>query len=219
VESGLEATGIGANVMALLGRHIRVVCVAAGLVFLAAAPGHAQLSPLRTVQQRSCPAMDSLLGPLSQSQRHAVVMAHYDKERDGTSMRAGPEVSGRKYLMVLSFDGASAQAAPAPLFGVDFPARTVQDAAGRGTHLLMVLTDSTFVDTLRLDLGAFKAPRSVQGSPERLPAVVLLSPASFLALARASSAAVMLDSVRVAFDEADLAEINVLYRVSRCGVR
>jgi hypothetical protein len=39
-----------------------------------------------------------------------------------------------------------------------------------------------------------------------------------MALARAQSATVALDTLRLTLGDAELAEINVMYRVSRCGV-
>ena len=202
-------------------RSIRSVLVATILASLAfvPAPAHAQLSQLRTVQHRSCTSMDSLLGPLGRVEKHAVVMAWYDKNRDATTMDAGPRISGRKYMLALTFSGHDAQLSPTPLFGVFFPAKAVLDASERGAHLTFVLTDTLPTDTLRLDLGPFKAPTVTGRTPVRLPAAVRLSSASFMALARARSATVSLDTLRVALGDAELAEINVMYRVSRCGVR
>jgi hypothetical protein len=200
-------------------RSVLVATILASLAFVPT-PAHAQLSQLRTVQHRSCASMDSLLGPFGRVEKHAVVMAWYDKNRDATTMDAGPRVSGRKYMLALTFSGHDAPLSPTPLFGVFFPAKAVLDTSEeRGAHLMLVLTDTLPTDTLRLDLGPFKAPTVTGRTPVRLPAAVRLSSASFMALARARSATVSLDTLRVALGDAEMAEINVMYRVSRCGVR
>lgn len=184
----------------------------AGLA-LHGAPLRAQDPEFRTMKAGSCPAADSLVGPLTKAQSRAVVRASGSSRSPGVTVLTGA-VRGLKPRVhaLASFEGTDEQPAPAASLMLDLPAKSAK--ANADGHIMLLLDDS-----LTLDLGVPKLPREEGkiASPV-LPIVVRLTPASLAAVARARKAEIRFESLRLELREDELADLNLFYRLARCGL-
>lgn len=177
------------------------------------APLRAQDPEFRTMKAASCPAADSLVGPITKAQRRAVVRVARSSRSPGVTALSGA-VRGLKPRVhaLAEYPGTDPQPAPAASLMLNLPATLARATAAE--HLVLLLDDS-----LTLDLGVPKLPRE-EGrivSPV-LPVVLRLTPASLASVARAGRAEVRFDSLRLELRENELADLNLFYRLARCGL-
>ena len=175
----------------------------------------AQAPEYRTMRAGSCAEADSLVGPMTKAQRNAVVRATRSREGGGGSVLTGA-IRGRKpsVMVIGEFGGQDPSPAPQGSLMLLVPAAEARSSATTGAHLIFLLDDS-----LTLDLGVPKLPRE-EGAirATRLPVVVALSPATLVAFARAGTAEARLDSLGLELRPDELADINLYYRLARCGL-
>ena len=178
-------------------------------------PLQAQAPEYRTMRAGTCAEADSLVGPMTKAQRNAVVRATRSREGGGVSVLTGAIRGLKPRAMVIGeFRGQDPSPAPQGSLMLLVPAAGARASAAAGTHLIFVLDDS-----LALDLGLPKLPRE-EGTigATRLPIVVALSPATLVALARAGTATARLDSLQLELRPDELADLNLYYRLARCGL-
>lgn len=176
---------------------------------------HAQTPEFRTMRAGSCDAADSLVGPITKAQRNAVVRASESREGGAVSVLTGA-IRGLKprFMVIGELPGPEPSPAPQGSLMILVPAEDARASAANGAHVRFLLDHS-----LSLDLGVPKLPRE-EGTirATRLPVVVALSPATLVAIARAGTAEASLDSVELELRPDELADINLYYRLARCGL-
>ena len=175
----------------------------------------AQSAELRTMRVQSCPAADSLVGPMTKPQRRAVVRIAPLHDKGTVLVVSGPsDATGHVALLMAEAPDSAMGPTVSAQLSLWVPATSAEQLASATVRLIVTLDDS-----LPLDFGVPELPLIRRGRPAgRLPLSVLVSPASLAALAGAHRAEARLDTLAVQFPRADLIDINGFFRVIRCGL-
>jgi len=173
----------------------------------------AQWRGAKDVRPSSCALADSLLGP---PQGRASVYTNYKPSVDTSYLQSGNGSPAKlRMIGMLVFSGRGP---------VRFPAPTVSFLVGRGQlatwlvttptnpDLTLMLDDTTSIRIGRVPVGRFNGPADLA----RAPINVQILPAWALALARARTAALTIESSRLPIPKADLRAFEALYRFATC---
>jgi hypothetical protein len=175
-----------------------------------------ELPPInpKPIRVPSCAAADSLVGVPSKAQRRAAVRIS-PPQPDGTAivLSGPPNFSGHKSGVLVELPVPPTGRGLGAMLTVLVPPKVV-DQAGRDTAHLVVLAG----DSLRLDFGVpVIPPRPAGVTTGPVPLSVTISPASFLALARAPAIKVRFNAAEIRLTRADVVDLNGLFRVVQCA--
>jgi hypothetical protein len=169
----------------------------------------------KDVAVHSCPAADSLIGPMHDNGN---VRETYDGSAGATTLSTPVHVTRGQFTFsaALWFQGRGPVSFPAPnLSFVVGDTKRAQDLLHATQHPNLALVVD---DTLRIDLGpvAFGSYRGPDFLAQA-PLTVSTLPTWALALARAGHAGVMVDSMTFRISDWELQDYRALYRVAVCN--
>jgi hypothetical protein len=185
------------------------------LILLAGVSGaaNAQWRGEKSRHPSSCPLADSLLGP---PRDKVSVQTNYKPTGDTTYLRSGGYSPARLRMGgALLFSGRGPTAFPAP---------TLNFLVGRGRlatwlvaapvppQLELLLDDSIHLDLGRVPVGGYNGPAEAAIAPM----TVNLLPAWAIAVARARTVSLRIDSDTLDVPQQDLREFAALYRFATC---
>jgi hypothetical protein len=189
--------------------------IAFALVMVLALPGAilGQWRNRKAMRPHNCQMADSLIGP---PDGKAEVQTNYNASGDSTYLQSGGFGPERIRMAAIHiFRGRG----PDP-----FPAPTLNFLVGRGRlatalvaspsppNLTLLLDDTSALTLGRVPVGRFNGPAEVAIAP----IAVHTLPAWSLALARAKTARLIVDSDTLKISQQDLREFNALYRFATC---
>lgn len=200
----------------LNGDYLRSI-LSALLITAMALPAHAQVTQSR-VRMRSCAQADSLLGRVPNGRHDGIFASEIVPGSLRLTTGGYPDIR-RSETHVVSF---TITARPEPLLAppqgflsasIEGPAGLALLRGGVAPALMLQLPDSITIRTNQVTLGKYTGPDAFAVAPLN---AVLTSP-SLLALARASEATLLVDSLAVPLPRAVLASLQDVYRTAVCG--
>ena len=184
-------------------------------LFLVIVPSLGAQQPAPGLRATSCPAADSVLGPLTAQQRKSHLNGWYSAAADRSFIRIDNAVLSSPGLGAsVSWMGRDTKSQSSAQVEVSVPTTVLQARIDLQDSLSILVND-----TLRLEFGAPKAP-SFRGDrmPRFAPIIASLSLSNFLALSRAATATVSFRGVNIKAGQNELAALNALFRAFTCDV-
>jgi hypothetical protein len=183
------------------------------LVLFPPSTASAQWRGERRIAPHSCATADSLLGP---SRGGGTVQGNYDPSADRTYLRSGTlGASGLRLSAGLFFEGRGPVAYPAPTLNFLVGRRPLASslvARPLPPDIALLLEDTVRVHIGPVPVRGYTGPLQAAVAPISFP----ILPAWALALARAKSAALVIDSVTLPIPLPDLRDFEAFYRVAVC---
>lgn len=189
-----------------------LLSLSALLIF--ASPCQGQRGRPMSIQVRSCPVADSLLGPMRKT---GSVWATFRPGVDSGELNtAGSEILAHPVTFSASLPHTSRNPTPYPAPVLNFVIHEQPLATailgGHTPALALLLDDSTRIDLGAPFVGQFRGPAAVAAAPLTVTSL----PAWALTLARAGRAWLVVDSAKLRIEPPDLGDYQALYRAAVC---
>jgi hypothetical protein len=174
----------------------------------------AQQSPYRSLDVRSCPFADSLLGPLADDSK-GNVRGRYLSERDSTYLTTTRERGRLRVFFGIKFVGPRPTRSPAAQLNIMFRGADGRKLAALPAtpSVVIILDGSATLELTSVVKGTFVGP---EYAPVTLPVSALIPSDDLVRVAQAAKIAVRVGSADVTLSRAERRDLRGLVRVSVC---